>query len=132
MLLKAHKKIILCVNKVDRPGENPPELYEFYNLGLGDPYPVSSVHGLGIGDLLDEICKELDTVVAPEEDETAVKIAVVGKPNVGKSSLINYILGEDRLLVSDIPGTTRDSVDALKENDFGRYIFCLLYTSRCV
>lgn len=123
MLLRADKKVLLCVNKVDRPGDPPPEIYEFYNLGLGDPYPVSASHGLGIGDLLDAVCKELEDVVLPEEDETAVKVAVIGKPNVGKSSLVNYILGEKRLLVSDIPGTTRDAVDAVKENKHGRYVF---------
>ena len=123
MLLRADKKVILCVNKVDRPGDPPPELYEFYNLGLGDPYPVSASHGLGIGDLLDAICKELESVVLPAEEENAIKVAVIGKPNVGKSSLFNYILGENRLLVSDIPGTTRDAVDAVKENEHGRYVF---------
>ena len=123
MLLRADKKVILCVNKVDRPGDPPPELYEFYNLGLGDPYPVSASHGLGIGDLLDAICKELESVVLPAEEENAIKVAVIGKPNVGKSSLVNYILGENRLLVSDIPGTTRDAVDAVKENEHGRYVF---------
>lgn len=123
MLLRADKKVILCVNKVDRPGDPPPELYEFYNLGLGDPYPISAGHGLGLGDLLDAVCKELETVVLPEEEENAIKVAVIGKPNVGKSSLVNFILGENRLLVSDIPGTTRDAVDAVKENEHGRYVF---------
>lgn len=123
MLLRADKKVILCVNKVDRPGDPPPELYEFYNLGLGEPYPISASHGLGLGDLLDAVCKELESVSLPKEEENAIKVAVIGKPNVGKSSLVNYILGENRLLVSDIPGTTRDAVDAVKENEYGRYVF---------
>lgn len=123
MLLKANKKTVLCVNKVDRAGENPPEFYEFYNLGLGDPVAVSSAHGLGIGDLLDAICDELKSVSPQPEYPDAIKVALIGKPNVGKSSLVNYILGEERMIVSDIPGTTRDAVDALKENQYGRYVF---------
>jgi len=123
MLLKAQKKVVLCVNKVDRPGDPPPEIYEFYNLGLGDPYPVSSVHGLGIGEVLDAVYDELKDIPEAVEDETSIKVAVIGKPNVGKSSLINYILGEKRLLVSDIAGTTRDAVDTFKENKHGRYVF---------
>lgn len=123
MLLRADKKIVLCVNKVDRPGDTPPEVYEFYNLGLGDPYPVSSVHGLGIGELLDAVYDNFKDLEDAEEDEESIKVAVVGRPNAGKSSLVNYILGENRLLVSDIPGTTRDSVDAVKENEFGKFLF---------
>ncbi len=123
MLLKAQKKVILCVNKVDKPGDPPPEIYEFYNLGLGDPYPVSSVHGLGIGELLDAVYDNLKDIPEVEEDETSIKVAVIGKPNVGKSSLINHILGENRLLVSNIAGTTRDAVDTFKENKHGRYVF---------
>lgn len=123
MLLKANKKIILCVNKVDRPGTPPPELYEFYNLGLGDPYPVSATHGLGLGELLDEVVSALPDSNEDETDSDFIKVALIGKPNVGKSSLINKILGENRMLVSDIPGTTRDAVDTIKENEFGKYIF---------
>jgi len=123
MLLKANKEIILCVNKVDRPGDPPPEIYEFYNLGLGDPYPISSTHGLGLGELLDAVYEKIQHVELEPEYEDAIKVALIGKPNVGKSSLVNCILGENRLIVSDIPGTTRDAVDSLKENDHGRYVF---------
>ena len=123
MLLKANKKVVLCVNKVDRPGAEPPEIYEFYNLGLGDPFGVSAVHGLGIGDLLDEVVRELKDAPEEPEYEGAVKVALIGKPNVGKSSLVNYMLGENRMLVSDIPGTTRDAVDSVKENKYGKFVF---------
>ena len=124
MLLKANKKVVLCVNKVDKPGAEPPEIYEFYNLGLGDPFGVSAVHGLGIGDLLDEVVKELKEDVPEEpEYEGAIKVALIGKPNVGKSSLVNYMLGEKRMLVSDIPGTIRDAVDSVKENKYGKFVF---------
>ena len=123
MLLKANKKVVLCVNKVDKPGAEPPEIYEFYNLGLGDPFGVSAVHGLGIGDLLDEVVKELKDVPEEPEYEGAIKVSLIGKPNVGKSSLVNYMLGEKRMLVSDIPGTTRDAVDSVKENKYGKFVF---------
>ena len=123
MLLKANKKVVLCVNKVDKPGAEPPEIYEFYNLGLGDPFGVSAVHGLGIGDLLDEVVKELKDVPEEPEYEGAIKVALIGKPNVGKSSLVNYMLGEKRMLVSDIPGTTRDAVDSVKENKYDKFVF---------
>lgn len=123
MLLKANKKVVLCVNKVDKPGAEPPEIYEFYNLDLGDPFGVSAVHGLGIGDLLDEVVKELKDAPEEPEYEGAIKVALIGKPNVGKSSLVNYMLGEKRMLVSDIPGTTRDAVDSVKENKYGKFVF---------
>ncbi len=123
MLLKANKKVVLCVNKVDKPGAEPPEIYEFYNLGLGDPFGVSAVHGLGIGDMLDEVVKELKDAPEEPEYEGAIKVALIGKPNVGKSSLVNYMLGEKRMLVSDIPGTTRDAVDSVKENKYGKFVF---------
>ena len=123
MLLKANKKVVLCVNKVDKPGVEPPEIYEFYNLGLGDPFGVSAVHGLGIGDMLDEVVKELKDAPEEPEYENAIKVALIGKPNVGKSSLVNYMLGEKRMLVSDIPGTTRDAVDSVKENKYGKFVF---------
>lgn len=124
MLLKSGKPVLLAVNKVDNIGNPPMELYEFYNLGLGDPMPVSSIHGLGVGDLLDEI-----VALFPEQDEEAeddddtLKVALVGKPNVGKSSLINKILGEDRVIVSNIAGTTRDAIDAKVTRGDREYTF---------
>ncbi|ADU22622.1 MULTISPECIES: ribosome biogenesis GTPase Der [Ruminococcus] len=123
MLLKSGKPVVLCVNKVDNVGEPPMELYEFYNLGLGEPFPVSSVHGHGTGDMLDEVLKYLPDVEEDEDDEEAVKVAVIGKPNVGKSSLINRICGEERVIVSDIAGTTRDATDTDIENEFGKFVF---------
>ena len=123
LLKKAKKDIILVVNKVDGTGTPPPELYEFYNLGLGDPFAVSSTHGLGSGDLLDEIVSRLPSKAAPVEDDDVIKVAVIGKPNAGKSSLVNCILGDDRVIVSDIPGTTRDAIDSSFENKHGKYVF---------
>lgn len=123
MLLKSGKPVILCVNKVDNIGEPPMELYEFYNLGLGEPFPVSSVHGHGTGDMLDEVLKYLPEITAEEDEDDAVKVAVIGKPNVGKSSLINRICGEERVIVSDIAGTTRDATDTDIENEFGKFVF---------
>jgi len=123
MLRKTHKPIILAVNKVDRAGDPPPEVYEFYNLGLGDMITISSIHGLGIGDLLDEVYKYLPENTEEEYDDDVIKVAVVGKPNVGKSSLINRIIGEERVIVSDIPGTTRDAIDTYIEKENGKYVF---------
>ncbi len=123
MLQKAGKKIILCVNKVDGVGEVPSEIYEFYNLGLGDPYPLSSVHGTGTGDILDAVVEALPEMVEEAEEENVIKVAVIGKPNVGKSSLINRIIGEERVIVSNIPGTTRDAVDTPFERDGQKYLF---------
>ena len=111
MLMKSGKPLVLCVNKVDNIGEPPPEVYEFYSLGIGDPVTVSATHGLGIGDLLDAIFENLPEERAEEDDDEILKVAIVGKPNAGKSSLVNKILGEDRMIVSSIAGTTRDAVD---------------------
>ena len=123
MLQKSGKPVILAVNKCDGIGEPPPEFYEFYNLGMGDPFPVSALHGHGSGDLLDEIFKYFPKEDAPEYDEEYIKVAVIGKPNVGKSSLINRIAGEERAIVSDIAGTTRDATDTIIENEDGKYVF---------
>lgn len=123
MLQKNGKPIVLCVNKCDTVGEPPAEYYEFYNLGLGDPIAVSSVHGMGTGDLLDAVCEYLPPAEENEEEDDTVKVAVIGKPNVGKSSLVNAILGEDRMIVSDIAGTTRDATDSYVENKYGKFVF---------
>ncbi len=123
MLLKSGKPIVLCVNKCDTVGEMPLEYYEFYNLGLGDPIAVSSVHGHGTGDLLDAVLQYLPEQQEQEEDDNTVKVAVIGKPNVGKSSLINAISGEERAIVSDIAGTTRDATDTFISNEFGEFMF---------
>lgn len=124
MLQKSGKPIVLCVNKCDSIGAPPAEFYEFYNLGLGDPFAVSSIHGHGTGDLLDEVIKYLpDDNNNDDEDSEIINVAVIGKPNVGKSSLINQICGENRTIVSDIAGTTRDTTDTYFENQFGRFNF---------
>ena len=123
MLQKSGKPIILCVNKCDTVGDVPLEFYEFYNLGLGEPIAVSAVHGHGTGDLLDAVLSYLPEADEEEEDETTVTVAVIGKPNVGKSSLINAIAGEERAIVSDIAGTTRDATDTLVSNSFGDFLF---------
>ncbi|MCC8193005.1 MAG: ribosome biogenesis GTPase Der [Ruminococcus sp.] len=122
MLLKSGKPIVLCVNKCDGVGEVPPEFYEFYNLGLGDPIAVSSVHGHGTGDLLDAVFEKMPES-ANYEDTDGVKVAVIGKPNVGKSSIINKLCGEERVIVSDIAGTTRDATDTEIETDKGKFVF---------
>jgi len=123
MLRKSQKPVILTVNKVDRVGDPPAEVYEFYNLAMGDITTISSVHGLGMGDLLDTIFEHFPENFDNEEDDDEIKVAVVGKPNAGKSSLINSILGEERVIVSAIPGTTRDAIDTHIEKDGQKYTF---------
>jgi len=123
ILQKSGKPIILCVNKCDRIGDTPVEFYEFYNLGIGEPYPVSAVHGHGTGDLLDAVFEYLPENDEKEDESDYIKIAVIGKPNVGKSSLVNQVSGENRMIVSDIAGTTRDAVDTFIENSQGRFVF---------
>ena len=123
MLQKSGKPIVLCVNKCDTVGETPLEFYEFYNLGLGDPIAVSSVHGHGTGDLLDAVMEHLPLQEEEEEESNVIKVAVIGKPNVGKSSLINAISGEERAIVSNIAGTTRDATDTYISNEYGDFVF---------
>lgn len=123
MLQKSGKPIVVCVNKCDTVGEPDMAFYEFYNLGLGDPVQVSAVHGHGTGDLLDAVYEHLTFSDEEEEGEDAVNVAIIGKPNAGKSSLINKITSSERCIVSDIAGTTRDSIDTLIENSYGRFNF---------
>ncbi len=122
MLLKSGKPVVLCVNKCDSIGNPPPEFYEFYNLGLGDPIAVSSVHGHGTGDLLDACFDQIDFDKAEEYDSETIKVAIIGKPNVGKSSLVNCMAGEERVIVADMAGTTRDATDTILENEHGRFV----------
>ncbi len=123
MLKKSQKPIILACNKVDTFGETPSEIYEFYNLGLGEPHAISAANAMGIGDLLDEIYELLPPKSEDEGDEDKIKVALIGKPNVGKSSLLNRILGQDRSIVSDSAGTTRDAIDSEFENEFRKIYF---------
>ena len=123
MLLRSRKPVVLAVNKADSTGDTDLGVYEFYSLGLGDPIPTSAVHGHGTGDLLDECLKYFPPAEEEEEEEDLIKVAIIGKPNVGKSSLVNHILGEKRVIVSDEAGTTRDAVDTVFENETGRYMF---------
>ena len=118
MLYKSHKSVILAINKVDNP-ELRNDIFEFYALGLGEPFPISGSHGLGIGDVLDEAVKHFNTEIEPE-DESVIKFSLIGRPNVGKSSLINAILGEERVIVSDVEGTTRDAIDTHFVSDTGQ------------
>lgn len=122
MLKKSGKPIVLVCNKADNFEKDSQEIYEFYNLGIGEPYPLSATNALGIGDVLDKIYESFPEKTEDEEDETEIKVAVIGKPNVGKSSLINKILGENRAIVSDIAGTTRDAIDTKYENEHGKYV----------
>lgn len=122
MLKKSGKPIVLVCNKADNFDKDKDEAYEFYNLGMGEPYPISATNAIGIGDVLDKIHESFPPKIDKEEDDTKIKVAVIGKPNVGKSSLINYILGENRAIVSDIAGTTRDAIDTEFENEKGKYV----------
>lgn len=124
MLIKSGKPVVLCVNKIDSIGSLPMEYYEFYEPGFdGDPIALSSLHGTGTGDLLDRVLELAPSDGEEEEEDDSIKVAVIGKPNAGKSSIINKILGEDRVIVSDIPGTTRDAIDTKVENEYGKYTF---------
>ncbi len=123
MLQRSQKPVVLCVNKIDSVGNLPYEYYEFYELGMGDPIALSSVHGTGTGDLLDAVLEKLPDELEEEEDDDRIKVAVIGKPNAGKSSIINHILGQERLIVSDVAGTTRDAVDTQVDNQYGKFTF---------
>lgn len=123
MLRKSKKPIVLICNKADNFGKTQDDIYEFYNLGLGDPYPVSAKNALGIGDALDAIYNQLPKEENEKDDSDVIKVALIGKPNVGKSSLVNKILGENRVIVSNIAGTTRDAIDSEFENEYGKYVF---------
>lgn len=123
ILRKSKKPVILVCNKADNIGKASDDIYEFYNLGLGTPFPVSASNALGLGDLLDEVYNNLPEEKENDDDANQIKVAIIGKPNVGKSSLVNKILGESRVIVSDIAGTTRDAIDSEYENEFGKYVF---------
>ena len=123
MLRKSGKPVALAVNKCDSVGPTNPDVYEFYSLGIGDLFETSAVHGHGTGDLLDWVLENIPADDGQDEDEDVIKVAIVGKPNVGKSSLLNRILGEERVIVSNIAGTTRDAIDSYFENETGKYCF---------
>lgn len=123
MLRKTKKPIVLVCNKADKIGEVSNDIYEFYNLGLGDPLPVSSINQLGIGEVLDAVYEKFPELNELDDDDEFIHVAVIGKPNAGKSSLINRILGENRLIVSNVAGTTRDAIDTKFENEYGKYVF---------
>lgn len=123
MLRRAHKPVVLCVNKTDNPTKQIADVYEFYNLGIGEPFPISAANRTGIGDMLDEVVKGFKEGSGEEEEDEAIYVAVVGKPNVGKSSIVNKLIGENRLIVSDIAGTTRDAIDTRVRHDGKEYVF---------
>ena len=123
MLRRSRKPVVLAVNKVDNFAKQEADVYEFYNLGLGDPFPISSTNKLGFGDLLDEVCRYFSEIPEEDEEEERPKIAIIGKPNTGKSSLVNTLAGENRTIVSDISGTTRDAIDTVIKHDGKEYIF---------
>ncbi len=123
MLMKSRKPVVLAVNKIDSVGALPGEYYEFYELGLGEPIPLSSIHGTGSGDILDRIVELLPDYEPEPEEEGVIRVAVIGKPNAGKSSMVNRVAGEERVIVSNIPGTTRDATDTRIENEHGKYVF---------
>lgn len=123
ILKRANKPVVLVCNKADNFGKTSDDIYEFYNLGLGEPYPLSATNAIGIGDILDVVYDNFPEEDENEEDEETIKVAIIGKPNVGKSSLVNKILGEERVIVSNIAGTTRDAIDSSFENEFGKYVF---------
>ena len=123
MLRRSKKPVVLCVNKADSPVRDMPDVYEFYNLGIGAPYPISSVNRTGIGDMLDKVCESFTMGDGEEEEDDAIRIAIVGKPNVGKSSIINKLIGENRVIVSDIAGTTRDAIDTRVRHNGQDYVF---------
>lgn len=121
MLRKSGKPVIVGVNKADHVGDTPPDAYEFYNLGLGDIYPISAEHRLGIGELLDAVFEFFPPQIPVDDQDSVIKVAIIGRPNAGKSSLVNRIAGSERSIVSDIPGTTRDAIDTRVDNEHGSY-----------
>ena len=123
LLMRSGKPVVLAVNKCDKVGEPPMELYDFYSLGLGEVFPVSSVHGHGTGDLLDAVCAHLPDGSGSAEEDERITVAVIGRPNVGKSSLVNFVLGEERMIVANEAGTTRDAIDSHVDNQFGSFVF---------
>jgi len=123
LLKKSKKPIVLVCNKADNFGKDPMELYEFYNLGIGTPLPLSAANAIGVGDILDAIYEKFPDENEQDSDSEVIKVAIIGKPNAGKSSLVNKILGENRVIVSDVAGTTRDAIDSEYENEYGKYVF---------